>query len=263
MTSTLLNVWLLVYAAELHSIPKATWPLSSAADQKRLNAFRHQGAQAQFALARLLAAAALENTFGCEARQWLIAYGEKGRPRLENCPNDTLDISISHTNGMVAFAFTQQGLIGVDVEDQERNADIELLAREVFSPSESARFHTLSSAARKDYFFKCWTLKEAYTKALGLGLYAGFRTIEFETFESGIVAAQNHQLKIQAPDDPNPMSAWCFHHQIVRSSLHVAVAHLTPDGGNNSLNWRQQTISLTLAGYTFNAIQLTSVSNDL
>lgn len=247
------EVWLLAYDPHFELEPKQGWPLSSASDQKRLNAIRHKGTRTQFALSRLLAQSVLAQCYGPEAETWLIGRGEKGRPLVlchnEHCP----DISISHTNGMVAFALTDTGLIGVDVEDGTRDVDIHLLAKEVFSPKESTGFQDLPIPAQRDFFFKCWTLKEGYTKALGLGLYASFRSIEINT-------AGPNPLVLQTPakDDPHQPRAWRIHHHVFLNSFHTAVAHLAESSCTESAAWQSHRLSLELADRKFNVIRLIS-----
>lgn len=209
-------------------------------------------------MARLLAATVLEQSFGREAALWEIGYDERGRPRLENCPQDSPDISISHTSGMVAFAVSPEGLIGVDVEEHNRKADIQQLAREVFSPAESIRFQDIAlPAARRNFFFKCWTLKEAYTKALGLGLYAAFRSIEMEITDSDVVSLLN-----PAPDDHHSVPRWHFYHNIYLNSFHVAIAHMNASCPPGCLAWHMRPTSVKVAGHRFDVLHLTQVMRE-
>lgn len=249
MKSILPQVWLLIYDPGKIVIPVDQLHLFSTSDHKRFAAIRHKDTRTQFALARLLAGSVLEKTFGNQALEWTIGYEKKGRPRLEDCSNNiTAHISISHTAGMVAFAVSPSGLIGVDVENQSRKTDIELLAREVFSNGESTHFNTLSSMARRSYFFQCWTLKEAYTKALGLGLYAAFRSIEMQATAADEIILQN-----KAPDDPHSALSWHLYHTIVMGSFHVAIAHMNT---SRLERWHLRKTSLKAAKMSFEAFHL-------
>jgi 4'-phosphopantetheinyl transferase len=44
------------------------------------------------------------------------------------------------------------------------------VALSFFSPAEIADMSSVSPEARRNYFYSCWTLKEAYLKARGVGL---------------------------------------------------------------------------------------------
>lgn len=256
MISIPTQIWLLPYDACLELEPKEGWPLSSASDQKRLKSIRHDSTRNQFALARLLAFAALKENYGPQAATWRIGYGEKGRPLLKDCPIDAPDISLSHTHGIVAFGLTQNGLIGVDVEDQDRKVDIHLLAKEVFSPTESASFQNMASFSEQQrFFFQNWTLKEAYTKALGLGLYAAFRSIEMT-----LRAENQFRLESPAKDDPHPPEAWNLHHRVLFDSIHTAFAHLPTADDLEPKKWQTGPICpLTICGHLFNVIQIIKI----
>lgn len=252
MKSIFPQVWLLAYDPKKPLAPVDQWRFFSPSDHKRFTSIRHKDTRTQFALARLLAGSVLEENYGGRAAHWTIGYEERGRPRLENCPQDAGRISISHTPGMVAFALSPRGVIGVDVENQSRKADIHLLSREVFSQGESAHFNNLSASAQRRFFFKCWTLKEAYTKALGLGLYAAFRSIEMQSAaQEGIV------LKNPAPDDPYPNRLWSLHHTIFFESFHVAIAHMDPASLYPGADqWHVRPLSFEAAGLSLEALYL-------
>jgi 4'-phosphopantetheinyl transferase len=48
--------------------------------------------------------------------------------------------------------------------------DLESIARRVFQPDECCELLELGTEERLAAFFRCWTLREAYVKALGTGL---------------------------------------------------------------------------------------------
>uniref|UniRef100_A0A8R7R0E4 holo-[acyl-carrier-protein] synthase n=1 Tax=Triticum urartu TaxID=4572 RepID=A0A8R7R0E4_TRIUA len=86
--------------------------------------------------------------------------------------------------------------IGIDIEEKKRKKtkSILSLARRFFTPSETDYLAEISdSYAQEKEFFKLWTLKEAYVKALGLGLSSaplnGF-SIKLET-SKGIRVSKN------------------------------------------------------------------------
>lgn len=86
-----------------------------------------------------------------------------GRPSLPG-PRP-LQVSLAHCEGAVVAAACT-GRIGVDVE-RCRPPD-EFAGRRMLSPVELDRLATAADPDRE--FFRCWTLKESYVKALGVGL---------------------------------------------------------------------------------------------
>ncbi len=258
LTSISPRAWLLLYPPDFELVRLGEGLEDfrfSISERQRLKSIRHKDTRNQFALARSLARAVLSEEYGRSSEKWQIGYNEKGRPRLQNCPTEVPDISISHTAGMVAFAISPKGLIGVDVENCNRRVDIHLLAREVFSSSESLYFNNLSSALdRKKYFFQNWTLKEAYTKALGLGLYAGFRSIEINSFGQEIF------LQSPAKDDPYSVGSWCFNHQVILGAFHVAVAHWSEISPSMSMTWKIHPTSFSIGDHNLEGFHVSSSS---
>jgi 4'-phosphopantetheinyl transferase len=252
MNKTQAQVWLLIYPPEVSLEPKGGWLLSSTYEQKRLTAIRHEDTRTQFALTRLLIRWILNNQFGSITQEWSIGYDKNGRPQFEHCFADAPDISISHTNGMVAFAMANKGRIGVDVENHSRGVDIQLLSREVFSKEELAHFEMLSPPNQQKFFFQHWTLKEAYTKALGLGLYAGFNSIDIG-YE---VNTDTIYLKAPASDDNHLPHAWSFYHSLHFTSFHVAIAQLIDNCHPQTTVWQINPTLIEIAGFQFNAMRL-------
>jgi 4'-phosphopantetheinyl transferase len=89
-----------------------------------------------------------------------------------------LRFNVSHSNGLALFAFALGGEVGVDIEYGQRDfgqpagaqPEYESIAARFFSPAERAALLALPEWQRRQGFFNCWTRKEAYIKALGLGL---------------------------------------------------------------------------------------------
>lgn len=93
---------------------------------------------------------------------------EQGAPVVLSADAEhALRISLSHTRGFAAIAVSQRFRVGVDVENSHLRADDDLLQTTLVQ-AELARLHD----EKKDpaAFLKLWSRKEAFCKALGLGL---------------------------------------------------------------------------------------------
>jgi 4'-phosphopantetheinyl transferase len=99
-----------------------------------------------------------------------FAYAKYGKPELDGVARGRLAFNVSHAAGLGVFAFAAAGALGVDVEQLERQVDIESLATRFFAPEEARELLALPASLRGEAFFNCWTRKEAYVKALGDGL---------------------------------------------------------------------------------------------
>jgi 4'-phosphopantetheinyl transferase len=115
---------------------------------------------------------------GAEPEQFEIARHPNGRPYLRGI--DGVEVSISHTGQIVVAGVSRLGAIGVDVEAVARRIHVPEMAERVCSPYEQELLRDLPHAERQDYLIRLWTLKESYSKALGLGLRLSFCTFGFE-----------------------------------------------------------------------------------
>src|SRR5208283_3082224 len=84
--------------------------------------------------------------------------------------SDTLDFNVSHTAGLALLAFARGRKIGIDVERIRRDFGTAEIAERFFSKAERAALRELPQEQRHEAFFRCWTRKEAFIKALGEGL---------------------------------------------------------------------------------------------
>ena len=81
-----------------------------------------------------------------------------------------LDFSLTHSQGRSLVAVACGQPIGVDLECVRRLPDLDGLVKQCLSPSEKNCLGTLSLTEQLNYFYRCWTGKEACLKALGEGL---------------------------------------------------------------------------------------------
>jgi 4'-phosphopantetheinyl transferase len=104
-----------------------------------------------------------------------LAYLPGGRPYVRGL--DQIDISLSHTDETMVVGVTRRGRIGVDVERADRRLAHTGSEAQACTPFEKRRLDRGGDSARNDTMVRLWTLKEAYSKALGQGLR--FRFTEF------------------------------------------------------------------------------------
>lgn len=94
-------------------------------------------------------------------------YNPYGKPSLLN---SRLQFNVAHSGDRVVLAFTLLGPLGIDVEYMRSQIDLVDLAKHFFAPRESAKLLELPQDSRLSAFYSCWTRKEAYIKAWGMGL---------------------------------------------------------------------------------------------
>src|ERR1700686_177425 len=100
-----------------------------------------------------------------------FSYGKHGKPALSGMvASSGLCFNLSHSSGLVVYAVARERNLGIDVEHVRPESAGEDIAQRYFSAREVSDLRTLPPEARVDGFFHCWTRKEAYLKATGMGL---------------------------------------------------------------------------------------------
>jgi 4'-phosphopantetheinyl transferase len=110
---------------------------------------------------------------------WRFAAArEGGRPEIV-APASPLRFSVSHTRGLALVAVALAREIGADVERIPGEVPADVVER-TFTAAERAAFAATPASRRGERFAAIWTLKEAYAKALGLGLALELERIGFD-----------------------------------------------------------------------------------
>ncbi|MDH5777247.1 MAG: 4'-phosphopantetheinyl transferase superfamily protein, partial [Gammaproteobacteria bacterium] len=156
-----------------------------AADREYFSTLKSAGRQHEFALGRALTKQLLSDEFGKPAEYWQIGRAESGRPELRNDGFTQVDISISHSGGLVLVGMSTQGRIGVDVEKYKSKRDVFRLAQNYFHTNETQLLQYESPVKLIHTFYILWTLKEAYAKASGENLYSILGQYDFSTILQG------------------------------------------------------------------------------
>jgi phosphopantetheinyl transferase len=100
-----------------------------------------------------------------------------GRPTVSG--NDEISFSLSHSGGYAVIALTEGGVnVGVDVEEVRARSRLDALAARVLNDEEHAWWRAIEDADEQlRSFLRAWTSKEAYLKALGVGIATPLRDV--------------------------------------------------------------------------------------
>lgn len=136
----------------------------SRADRFKVAAPRRRFVVTRGALRLLLAA-----RIGRPAEALAFGAGPHGKPFLiTDGEPSAISFNVSHSaeHALVAIACSP---VGVDVEWPERQGDLALVAKGVFTEVERAALDARSGTAWIALFFRLWTVKEALIKGRGCG----------------------------------------------------------------------------------------------
>lgn len=105
-----------------------------------------------------------------------FSTGKNGKPYLAEMP---IQFNLSHSGDCLLIAVTAENEIGVDVEYVRKTQDFLALSQRFFARSEYEAILEYPSEDEKiAAFYQCWTRKEAFIKATGLGLSFGLSDFE-------------------------------------------------------------------------------------
>ncbi|WP_411149187.1 4'-phosphopantetheinyl transferase family protein [Streptomyces sp. A30] len=144
-------------------------------DWPRYRTAREPLVRARLLGSRLLLRHVVAAVAGTEPSRVVVGRDGNGRPVLHRPAG--LDVGISHTAGMLVVGVARGRRIGVDVEASDRPLLAPGLAEKFCHPEELAELSGLPPAERNLRLVRLWTLKEAYTKALGVGLAHDFSSL--------------------------------------------------------------------------------------
>lgn len=172
--SSVIDVW----QVELDAEPGSPWDVLSEEELARGARFVAELHRRRFMIGRAVLRRILAARLDVAPVALRFSYGDWGKPALAPSSGQApLAFNVSHSQGLMLCAVTSDRAVGIDVEREPQSRDLMGIARSCFSPDELASLARLDEAARPRGFVACWTRKEAYIKAVGMGMsipLAGF-----------------------------------------------------------------------------------------
>jgi 4'-phosphopantetheinyl transferase len=152
-------------APEIHSLRTYL----SEEELQRSRRFQSPQLQAQWTIARGAMRWILASYLDRSPDELQLRAGAHGKPELDGAPG-SIYFNLSHSGPLALLAVTGCGRVGIDLEELCENVEIEHIASSCFAPSESRELLALPAGKRRAAFFATWVRKEAFVKALGVGL---------------------------------------------------------------------------------------------
>ncbi|WP_319212517.1 4'-phosphopantetheinyl transferase family protein [Streptomyces sp. ME02-8801-2C] len=192
-------------------------------DHARLRRIAQPQLRARFAASRLLLKSAAAAALDTSAEDLELAYRPGGRPYLRGI--DQLDVSLSHTEELLVVGLARHGRIGVDVEFADRRMLSLGTERMVCTPHELEALRGMAEENRNRELVRLWTLKEAYSKAIGQGLRFPFTGFGFDPGDE--------RARMLRPDG-SPVAGvdWTFHSWLLDDEYMVSAAVHDPGFGD-------------------------------
>ncbi|MBL8756608.1 MAG: 4'-phosphopantetheinyl transferase superfamily protein, partial [Planctomycetes bacterium] len=155
-----------VWVVPLHGDPERWGALLNAAEQLRLSRFHFADHRRRYQIGHGALRTILAGYMDEDPTAVQFAQGPRGKPYVSG-KGPFFNLSHSGKLAVVGIAAIE---LGLDLEKVRHLESLTEIARKHFSTTEFAALDALQGEARELAFYRCWTRKEAYIKALGEGL---------------------------------------------------------------------------------------------
>lgn len=208
-------------------------PLLDADERQRAARFRFAADRHAFIAAHALVRTVLSvATPAMAPAAWRFTATDHGRPEIapalaEQAGIPALRFNLTHTRRLVAVAVCRGHDVGLDTEDATRETLTMDLAARFFAPAEVAQAAALPPAPRREALYAFWTLKEAYIKAVGLGL-----SVPLDAFAFTLAPVMTDPPTISfTPRHPGDPAEWLFRRfrPLPDHPMALALRHPAPD----------------------------------
>lgn len=159
---------------------------------------------------------ALSEYLGLAPSALVLAVGAHGKPHLVG---GGPEFNLSHSGDVAYLAVSADTPLGIDVELETPERDVPSLAEAVFSPQEREELSLGGADRAQEMFFRGWTRKEAYLKALGLGVGVDLSAVS--------VGLAGHDRVVEPVPGISGERVWVSS-LAARTGEHLALATLTP-----------------------------------
>jgi 4'-phosphopantetheinyl transferase len=136
-------------------------------ERERAMRFHFEEHRRHFIVCRGMLREILAGYVGQDPARIAFAYNRYGKPLLRG---SEVRFNVSHSGGWALQAVTRGREVGVDIQLIDARFAADQIPERFFSPREVAQLRGLPLDQQTAAFFRCWTRKEAYIKARGMGL---------------------------------------------------------------------------------------------
>jgi len=190
--------------------------LLSSDERERHKRFHFDADRTRYLASHALVRTVLSEYTGTDPAAWRFSTNEHGRPEIDRPKGlPPLRFNLTHTKGLCACVVTLGLDCGIDAENLSRTHDLKNIAERMFAAAELTALPGYDDDTYQHNFFYYWTLREAYCKALGVGLAGSTKDYYFEI-------GDNDKAEIHFSQEPGDKAGdWQF------ALLQPDAAHVT------------------------------------
>ena len=198
------HVWSAILPEVIPALPEVEKYLSKQ-ERERAGRFSHAADRMRYILAHGILRDLLGRYLQVDPAGLEFIANEFGKPDLASIGTQpALRFNLAHSGDVILYTITQRRQVGIDVEKIRADVDVMELASSQFAEEEINELRRLSLTERRDAFYRVWTRKEAYIKALGTGL-----SLALNKF--AVTVRNNKSIEISwAEGDPEAARNWAM-----------------------------------------------------
>jgi len=147
-----------------------------------------------------------------------FGYNQYGKPFIHFPEKGRLKFNLSHSNEYCLIAINKEMETGVDIEWINKDLEPNDIAHNYFSAQELSNFKSIDKGNQLEAFYKIWTRKEAFIKAIGKGL-----SIPLDSFD---VTIDDFKPKIKRIDGEKNISKYQLQNLKISNNYCAALIYI-------------------------------------
>ena len=200
------------------SVPGCSSSLSRG-ELRQMSALRFEADRRRFVLTHAYARQVLGDCLGMPPDRVPLMRSATGQPRIGT--DRPISFSLAHCETHAVVAIANQALVGVDVEHHRSVPDALAIGRRYFAGEEADMLVAREPQDLDAAFLRLWVSKEAFTKAIGLGLSYPLNRVVVRGFDDG------NPRSTKIDEAHGKASEWSLTYlELARSYIAVAVKPL-------------------------------------
>jgi 4'-phosphopantetheinyl transferase len=222
-----IHLWHTTVVADRHRASSIRWQLTKD-ELDRADRFKFEDLQWRFAQRRALLRQILAIYVDVPPEELRFRYNARGKPFLESTSNERgIEFSMSHSKDRMIVAVTLGRDIGADIEVHRDNIDKQGLAEHFFAPKDIEVIRNARDEESLTHeFFRTWTGKEAYVKAIGDGLLIPLDQFHINTYAKPVrLEFASHRFTDPKHAD---LSRWNFEWRSFSEDESICIAYFGP-----------------------------------
>ncbi len=192
----------------------------SSEELRRMSGLRSQSARRRFGLSHAFTRRLVGDCLGIPPRDVVFGRTATGKPTIAR-GDQALGFNLAHCDTHAVVALGRDALVGADIEHHRSVIDALSIGQRYFAPEEADMLAKLEREAVDKAFLQLWVCKEAFVKAIGLGLSYPLDRV----LVGGLTSANAHYSAVEQTH--GPASEWTLTtFEVDRSYVAVAVRSL-------------------------------------